>query len=305
MAVDIDETTQNLRFNLVTFPNSYPGLYSDAPTKGSLDIIVWRVDLCGHGTAACLEATLLHSFLATENDTGVASINLRGDLLARCMSRSTMNPHYIEVFDWRLSESSRHRRLVILLELAAYCQSVVLLPGNRLLVVCVDALFLYNVGSLTDQDPDTPLPQRPQCSEWKLAGDYEFETASHISIEDQAVSIVLTAKQTIYRLRIPQDADHPYLTRLAQASEHFRYSSVGFEKALMGTRCSFIKLSWHCSSKREDEHSLIISSRLERILSNDYIEFILDEQTGRIVVCADDIIVVLDTTAFLPVSGRY
>ena len=79
---------------------------------GSLDLMIWCVDLRGHGSSAHLEAHLLHTFPATEPDTMIVAASLSGDLLARIVY-TTQFRSYIEILDWRLSTSLVHRRTII------------------------------------------------------------------------------------------------------------------------------------------------------------------------------------------------
>ncbi|KAH0589845.1 hypothetical protein H2248_000039 [Termitomyces sp. 'cryptogamus'] len=116
---------------MINFPSDYFNLAQ--PVTGS-DLMIWRVNLRGHGSSAYLEANFLHSFPATELCTTILSVSLSGDLLARLVYTSQFHS-YIEVFDWRVSTALVHRRTVIFPKHTEKPYSVVLLPGRQLAFV--------------------------------------------------------------------------------------------------------------------------------------------------------------------------
>ncbi|KAG5730786.1 hypothetical protein E4T56_gene3459 [Termitomyces sp. T112] len=108
VTVDIDQSNATLSFCMVNLPSDF----IIQPVTGSLDLMIWLVNLRGHGSSAHLEAHFLHSFPAAEPNTAILSVSLSGDLLARLVFTSQFRS-YIEVYDWRASTALMHRRTVI------------------------------------------------------------------------------------------------------------------------------------------------------------------------------------------------
>ncbi|KAG5730232.1 hypothetical protein E4T56_gene11652 [Termitomyces sp. T112] len=301
VTVDIDRSSPTLRFFMVTYLMDY----LPQPLTGSLDLMIWCVNLRGHGSSARLEAHFLHSFPATEPSNTVISISLRGDLLARLMYTPGFR-FYIEVFDWRLSTESVHRRTVIFPRQTEVPNSIRLLPGRRLAFVSLHNLFVYDIGIMVDDRPIAPvIPSSPSEHHWALSdsnGSYHFQLCQS-NLDTEAVTLVLISKQMIYQLVIPHNVDHiPHLVHHAEVPRPCYMYTAGREKVL-GENFKSILFKVGVANDSESgaitRCELVVSSTLQRLLcARCAFQPILTEDIGRIIIKADTTIFVLDTSRY-------
>ncbi|KAG6896052.1 hypothetical protein C0992_010668 [Termitomyces sp. T32_za158] len=250
LAIDIDNAAPKLTFNLVSYPSSYTGDY--LYDSQNMDIMIWSVNLCGHGSTAHLEAHLLHSFVANEP--------------GECIRSKTIQ----------------------------------LLPGNRLIVFEWRVVLVYNVAEMLDDQPSTPdLFSHPTTPQWRHSGDYYLQVHSlGLTWNDEAVSLILTSKEQVYRLTVPCNAEkNPYLTGPIDANQSSMRSSTCFEKALFKEGDGYlVKLgfSWGSTMTNPTKQSLVVSPLLQASLTENRFRTYLVEETGRIVIYIYRTIYILD-----------
>ncbi|KAH0589873.1 hypothetical protein H2248_000064 [Termitomyces sp. 'cryptogamus'] len=231
VTVDIDQSNATLSFCMVHFPSDF----IIQPVTGSLDLMIWRVNLRGHGSSAHLEANFLHSFPATELFTTILAVSLSGDLLARLVYTSQFRS-YIEVFDWRASTALVHRRTVIFPKRTERPYSVVVLPGRQLAFVSIRNVTVYDIDIMVDDRPIAPtIPQSPSEVRWTLFdhdGDFVFQHHQS-SLDIKAVTLVLTSDhRMIYHLTIPHNLNStPHLVHHGKSTQEHYFYTVGREKA--------------------------------------------------------------------------
>ncbi|RDB22268.1 hypothetical protein Hypma_010710 [Hypsizygus marmoreus] len=291
ISIDIEETASKLTFTLSLSPR-LPQRHAESP---SLNIRIYKVTLCGHGSDAYLTACLLNSFSANEQ-AKVRSTSLLGRLFVRTMFTTHRNRSYIEVFDWMESTSSLHRRTTIFPQEVTAC--VHILPNNRLLAVSLEHLLVFNLGELDNEDPVAPaFPQTTTVPQWTVPYD-GLQTCQSDCLPSfsgvQASYFVLNSGNAIHGLIIPHVSDQPpHLVELMQLPHKSVYSFIGFEKAIVeyldGSSIDMLSFTWEQPSTTSESRSTDAISPSKPQPKGRNLRFswqnasvVMDEETGRI-----------------------
>ncbi|KAH0589880.1 hypothetical protein H2248_000071 [Termitomyces sp. 'cryptogamus'] len=277
VTVDIDQSNSTLSFCMVNFPSDF----IIQPVTGSLDLMIWRVNLRGHGSSALWRRIFCIPF----------------------QQRNRLPPYWPSVLVVTYLPALMHRRTVIFPKRTEKPYSVVLLPGRQLAFVSIRNVTVYDIDIMVDDRPIAPLiPQSPSEVRWTLFdsdGDFVFEHHQS-SLDAKAVTLVLTSKyRMIYHLTIPHNLDStPHFVHHGKTTQEYCFYTVGREKAFgEKDKSILVKVGMaHESDLGTTGCELNVSQLPEMSLrSRPFPQPILAEDIGRIVTRMDSYVFVLDT----------
>ncbi|KAF8968845.1 hypothetical protein BDZ97DRAFT_2056242 [Flammula alnicola] len=303
MSVDIDESSPTLTFNLALsfmgdkFLDDWGDVNNDPPLEPVRMIKIWRIALVlddkQHG--AGLSAKYLASFPHHPFVSDLYSLSLLGSHVAFTVFCSEDNKEYSIVVDWARANGTSSKYPKRILSQPNGSRSIYLLPNNRLFIVDLYDIFIYDYSAIEERITGDDLFSTPTMPLWEVELEdigHELISKPFISCDSHTTRFVCVAGNALHGIVIDDDSKpggQPQIVKLMDIPFPFdrrRPPCLGYRQAVSTTGASeafLMRYSWPGEEGHEDR----LPTFLTKIYSfcPQYPNFgpLMDEGSGRVV----------------------